>query len=51
MFEDPSRVPWFDEKAGVWELSAKFNVEDNDHPDFEYSKDGKLHHPFLDRIL
>jgi hypothetical protein len=33
-FEDPTRVPWFDEKAGVWELSSKFKVEDNDDPDY-----------------
>ena len=46
--DDPSRVPWFDERAGVWELSAKFQVEDNDAPDFEYARDA---HPFLNRIL
>ena len=50
-FDDPSRVPWFDEKAGEWELSAKFKIEDNDEPDFEYARNGKLEHPFLNRIL
>jgi hypothetical protein len=34
LFHDPSRVPTFDEKTGLWELSKKFKVEDNDEPDY-----------------
>jgi hypothetical protein len=80
LFNDPSRIPTFDEKTGLWELSKKFNVEENDEPDYslesnfkkkleylqrgneqedddeeesilEKLEKGKLHHPFLDKIL
>lgn len=30
LFDDPSRLPYFDEKAKIWNLSSKFTVEDND---------------------
>ena len=45
LFDDPSRLPYFDEKVKQWQLSSKFTVEDNDKPDEVYS------HPFLNHIL
>jgi len=30
LFEDPSRLPYYDEKGKYWNLSSKFNVEEND---------------------
>lgn len=30
LFDDPSRMPYFDEKARVWNLSSKFNLEENE---------------------
>ena len=41
LFDDPSRLPYYDEKGGYWVLSNKFNVEEND------SSHLNLHHPFL----
>lgn len=54
LFEDPSRLPHYDEKGDYWELSRKFNVEENDDVDFyagRVDENGKLRHPFLERIL
>ncbi len=34
LFDDPSRLPYFDEKTRMWEVSKKFRIEDNDEPDF-----------------
>lgn len=43
LFEDPSRVPTFDQKTRMWDVSNKFKIEDNDDPDFS----DDFRHPFL----
>ena len=45
-FEDPSRLPTFDEKTRMWDVSSKFRIEDNDEPE-----DYVGTHPFLERML
>jgi hypothetical protein len=45
IFDDPSRVPTFDQKSRLWEVSSKFKIEDNDDPDFT----DDFRHPFLEK--
>jgi len=47
LFEDPSRLPTFDQKTRLWEVSSKFKIEDNDDPDFNE----EFRHPFLEKML
>jgi len=49
LFDDPSRLPYFDEKSRVWNLSSKFNLEENDQAE-EFSS-SYMQHPFLNKIL
>jgi hypothetical protein len=48
LFDDPSRLPFYDDKSKVWTLSSKFNLEDNDQAE-DY--DLNMKHPFLAKIL
>ena len=48
IFEDPSRLPTFDQKTRLWEVSSKFKIEDNDDPD-DFNED--FRHPFLEKML
>jgi hypothetical protein len=45
LFDDPERLPYYDEKGKYWVLSNKFTVEDNDPSKTDFS------HPFLGKIL
>jgi hypothetical protein len=54
IFDDPSRLPYFDEKTRMWEVSSKFRIEDNDDPDFQAGipdAEGSVKHPFLEKML
>ena len=51
LFNDPSRFPHFDEKVGVWNLSSKFMVQENDAPDFIAEREPLFKHPFLEKML
>ena len=46
LFDDPSRLPYYDEKGKYWQLSDKFNVEET-----EPAGGAVFHHPFLDKQL
>eukprot|EP00347_Sterkiella_histriomuscorum_P022508 403338226 len=48
LFEDPSRLPQYDEKSKVWNLSSKFNLEENDQADDDAAI---FHHPFLNKVI
>jgi hypothetical protein len=47
VFEDQDRIPTFDEKLKMWEVSAKFNIDENDDPEFGENPG----HPFLHKML
>ena len=54
LFDDPSRLPYFDEKTKMWDVSSKFRIEDNDEPDYSaglIDELGHMKHPFLEKIL
>ena len=54
LFEDPSRLPYFDEKTKLWEVSSKFRIDDNDMPDYTAGlsdESGHMKHPFLEKML
>lgn len=43
LFDDPTRLPYYDDKGKYWVLSDKFNIEDNDAAEEVFA------HPFLDK--
>jgi hypothetical protein len=54
LFDDPSRLPYFDEKTKIWDVSSKFKIDDNDEPDYLAGipdDEGLLSHPFLEKML
>ena len=49
MFDDPTRMPYYDEKAKVWNLSSKFDLDDNDEG-FD-NDDVVMRHPFFEKKI
>jgi len=43
LFDDPQRLPYYDEKGQFWTLSSKFNLEEDEPQVFQ--------HPFLENNL
>lgn len=48
VFSDPSRMPHYDQEGGYWDLSKKFDIEQNESKE---QKEKSYVHPFMRQYI